>query len=131
MAASALMDWRGSRQVAIGVFALSTAYLLGYKDVWEHSYAFAVLPLFWIQESRLVPRTLLLIAAAIIAAPTPFILYDVPLPPGPIDPEHHWPDAVSLLHHSAKSIPLLAIYVIAFVRVLRTPRRIRSRNGVE
>ena len=84
----------------------SSAYLLCYKDVWEASYAF-IFPAIALcaeeMESFKTPGVLgslnekLFWGAAIaLAAPTAFVIYDVPLPPGPIDPEHHWSLSVSL-----------------------------------
>ena len=108
-----------TRDMGMQIFLCSAAYLLGYKDVWEHSYSFAVFPLFWLYEARAVPVKLLLTVAIIIAVPTAFVFYDVPLPSGPVDPEHHWNAAVSLLHHATKSLPLLFLYVSVVVTTLR------------
>ncbi len=105
--------------LGIGMFLFSAAYLLGYKDVWEHSYSFVVLGLIYLYESRIVDLRLLAIVTILLAAPTAFALYDVPLPEGPIDPEHQWNATVSILHHATKSIPLLVLYGCAILACIR------------
>lgn len=110
---AAVLTWRLRSRLGACLFVWSATYLLGYKDVWEHSYSFAIVALFWLYLDGRVARWIPVLGAIWIACPTGFAFYDVVLPPGPIDPEHHWSTAISFLHHATKPLGLLVPY--AFV----------------
>jgi hypothetical protein len=101
------------------IFLWSAAYLLGYKDVWEHSYAFLILALPFLYQSGLLNKKLIVICAVGIALPTAFFLYDIRLPAGPRDPEHHWYLATAVVHHSTKVIWLVILYTACLRRSYR------------
>jgi hypothetical protein len=83
-------------------------YFLIYKDVWEHHLTlilpFLVLSL-WHAPSRVVGAITLL-----LALPSPFAFYDVQGLGFTHDPQAHFTPAISLLHHSWRVAPLLALY---------------------
>lgn|GEM_PF-2304872 len=107
------------RNVSGAIFLAVATYLLGYKDVWEHSYAFAILGLVHLWVSGLVNRRLLVICAIGLAIPTGFVFYDVPLPPGPYDPEQYWSLGTSILHHATKPLWMLMLYGACVVGALQ------------
>jgi hypothetical protein len=107
-------------RTGLALLLWSCVYLLGYKDVWEHSYSF-VLPILgyvWARDFDILPRRLLLVASIGLALPTAFAFYDVPLPPGPNDPERHLAFATSVLHHATKPLWL----ILTFIAALRAAR---------
>ncbi len=128
IAVSAVATWKGSRELGGLLFLWSATYLLGYKDVWEHSYSFLILGFGWMLAQRTAPRRLLWVGAVVLALPTGFAFYDIDLPPGPIDPEHHWSAAVSLIHHATKSLPLLVVYLSVVVSTISRWRGLWHRD---
>ena len=114
-AAALAADRRHGLDFWRGVALWAGLYPCAYKDVWEHSYAMAPLVLYAMHRAGLWSRLTTALAVP-LTAPTLFALYDVPLPPGPIDPEHHWSAAVALLHHATRSLPMLALCAEAALR---------------
>ena len=113
-------SWRARERLGVGVFLGSCIYLLAFGEVWEHSYSILVLGLAFLWASDFVPPRLLLGCSIGLALPTAFALYDVALPPGGNDPEHHWSLLVSVLHHATKPLflaPLFAACVIGAERI--------------
>ena len=109
----------------------SCVYLMGYKDVWEHSYDF-VLPALayaWIRDGDVIPRQWLLVSSIGLALPTAFILYDVALPPGPRDPERYFSLVTSIVHHATKP----AFLGLAFVAALAAAYKVTgaARTGTQ
>ncbi|MEW6411052.1 MAG: glycosyltransferase 87 family protein [Candidatus Zixiibacteriota bacterium] len=116
IAVSGLATYRLRRtdNLYILVFLWSATYLLGYKDVWEHSYAFLVLGLLMLYLSRAFDPRLLLILSGAIALPTLFAFYDIPMRSlGISDPGWYWDFKTSLLHHATKPVFLLALYLLS------------------
>ena len=109
-------SWLIRERAEVGIFLWSCVYLLGFHDVWEHSYSVLVLGLGLLWTTDFVPRRLLILCSIGLALPTAFALYDLRLPPGPYDPEHGWSTAVSLLHHATKPLWLLVLYVVCVWR---------------
>jgi len=99
-------------------FLWFSTYLLGYKDVWEHSYSICIVVLLCAWMSDFFPRRLLLLAALLMALPTAFVFYDLALPAGPNDPERYWSHAVSIVHHSTKPAAILLPYAYAIWKAL-------------
>jgi hypothetical protein len=95
-------------------------YLLAYKDIWEHSYTLMPLIFYLVYKAYSKHRKILLTTAIIMALPTAFILYDVKLPAGPIDPERYWDIKISMLHHATKSFPLLLLYSYLIYRAFKS-----------
>jgi len=79
----------------------SAAYLLAYKDVWEHHYVLLLPPLVLLALRRENPW-LWLPPFLISALPGLFALYDVPGIGYNEDPQVYWRSATSLLHHGGK-----------------------------
>lgn len=112
------------------LYLLSSIYLIGYKDIWEHSYVFALVCGLFLYRGNIVPNRILVIFMALLAAPTAFIFYDIPLPTGPNDPEHYWSFSVTVLHHLTKSLPCLLLYLIVLAsRGLDSKVRVTDRPG--
>lgn len=122
-------SWLTRDRIEVGIFMWSCVYLMGYHDVWEHSHAMLVLGLGLLWTVDFVPRRILVPCSIGLAAPTAFALYDVPLPPGPYDPEHQWSAAVSLLHHATKPAWLLALYLACVWQAERARRAGRAGPG--
>jgi hypothetical protein len=83
-------------------------YFLVYKDVWEHHLTL-LLPFLVLALWR-SPTPLLIGLVILLALPSPFVLYD---PPGlgfNVDPQPFFSSRTSLLHHSWRVVPLLALY---------------------
>lgn len=111
-ALSALATWTLRQRWGACIALWSVTYLLGYKDVWEHSYAFmlpALLAL-WSDQPG-VERRLVWLAAVGLALPTLLVLYHPDLPPGPYDPEPVWDLPISLLHHATKPLFAIVLYI--------------------
>lgn len=84
-------------------------FFLIYKDVWEHHYVFLLPIMVALYAQSYVPK--LLWVFALIALPTPFILFDVePGVYGAIDPEREWGIGISLLYRSSKLLPLALLW---------------------
>jgi len=81
----------------------SAAYLLCYKDVWEHHYVLLLPPLVLLALRRVSPWVWLP-PFLVSALPTLFALYDVPNIGYNEDPQRYWLPAVSLLHHAWKPV---------------------------
>jgi hypothetical protein len=81
----------------------SAAYLLLYKDVWEHHYVLLLPPLVLLALRRESPWVWLP-PFLVSALPTLFALYDVPGLGYNEDPQHYWLPTVSLLHHAWKPV---------------------------
>lgn len=123
VAVSGAVSWKKRANLPLALFLWSAVYLLGYKDVWEHSYSFSVFCFIWLYAANVLSPKLVMTFAILAALPTAFALYDVPLPPGPFDPEHHWSAPVAFLHHATRSVPFLICYVLVVVACLRNGRR--------
>ena len=108
----------------------SAAYLLAYKDVWEHHYVLLLPPLVLLALRRENPW-LWLPPFLISALPGLFALYDVPSIGYNEDPQVYWRPATSLLHHGGK--PLAPLWLMAGLLIQSrarinqaAPRRARS-----
>lgn len=120
---SLLAAWRLRFEWEAAVFLWAATYVLGYKDVWEHSYTFLLVGLAFLWISRRERTTVFLVCTIALALPTAFGLYDVrPLPPGPPDPEHGWSALTAVLHHATKPLWVLVLWV----RCLRSAWRRQS-----
>ena len=109
--------WRAEKQPAgshpllqhsstplLHLYALaSAAYLLCYKDVWEHHYLLLLPPLVLLALRRESPWVWLP-PFLVSALPTLFALYDVLGIGYNEDPQRYWLPAVSLLHHAWKPV---------------------------
>lgn len=104
--------------------ALSAAYLLIYKDVWEHHYVVVLPPLVLLALAQFLrvpgaPTAWTWLPPFVIAAlPTLFALYDLPALGYNEDPQRYWTAAVSLLHHAWKPVAPLWLFGALFVRSL-------------
>ena len=90
--------------------ACSAAYLLTYKDVWEHHYVLLLPPLVLL-ALRKESKWLWLPPFLISALPGLFALYDLPGLGYNEDPQVYWRPATSLLHHGGK--PVAALWLLA------------------
>ena len=90
--------------------ACSAAYLLAYKDVWEHHYVLLLPPLVLL-TLRKQSKWLWLPPFLISALPGLFALYDLPGIGYNEDPQVYWRPATSLLHHTGK--PLAPLWLLA------------------
>jgi len=90
--------------------ACSAAYLLTYKDVWEHHYVLLLPPLVLLALRKESPW-LWLSPFLISALPGLFALYDLPGLGYNEDPQVYWRPATSLLHHGGK--PVAALWLLA------------------
>ena len=88
----------------------SAAYLLCYKDVWEHHYVLLLPPLVLLALRRESPW-LWLPPFLVSALPGLFALYDLPSLGYNEDPQVYWRPATSLLHHGSK--PLAPLWLMA------------------
>jgi hypothetical protein len=88
----------------------SAAYLLAYKDVWEHHYVLLLPPLVLLALRR-ESKWLWLPPFLISALPGLFALYDLPGIGYNEDPQVYWRPATSLLHHGGK--PLAPLWLMA------------------
>lgn len=117
-----VVTYRFRNRAHIGpmVFIWSAVYLLGYKDVWEHTYAFALLGLLYLWLSQLISEKWLLVVAVWLALPTAFVFYDINFYSGAFnDPGWHWNFGINLLHHLTKPLPLLILFLTVVIRMLR------------
>ena len=89
--------------------ACSAAYLLLYKDVWEHHYVLLLPPLVFLALRR-EPARLWMPPFILCALPTLFALYDVRSLGYNEDPQRYWQSGVSLLHHSWKPLAPLWLF---------------------
>ncbi|MDQ2688060.1 MAG: DUF2029 domain-containing protein, partial [Armatimonadota bacterium] len=81
--------------------ALSAAYLLTYKDVWEHHFVLLLPPLVLL-ALRKESRWLWLPPFVVCALPSLFVLYDLPHLGYNEEPQPYWNHAVSLIQHGWK-----------------------------
>ena len=98
--------------------AASAAYLLLYKDVWEHHYVLLLPPLVLLALRRESPWVWLP-PFLVSALPGLFVLYDVPNIGYNEDPQRYFLPAVSLLHHAWKPVAPLWLSVAIGVQAFR------------
>lgn len=111
LALAGFTAWRRRPLIEPAALLWTCSFLLVYKDIWEHSYAFLLVPLALYFCRPEAPSRLVIVGAIAIALPTAFALYDVALPPGPNDPEPFWSLATSLAHHATKPAGVIVIMV--------------------
>jgi hypothetical protein len=112
--------WTARADAWLSGCLLTVVFLLGYKDVWEHTYSFAAVPLLCACLSGAVNRRALLFAAVWTALPTAFVLYDRPT--GDIDPESAWGLTESVIHHATKPVGVTVLFVAALAAAFRRPQ---------
>ena len=102
--AALVATYRGRDALPLLALWMCTFFLV-YKDVWEHHYVFLQPVLVALYARSGSPKFLWIFA--LIALPTPFVLFDIePGVYGPIDPERTWGPVTSLAYRSTKLIPL-------------------------
>ncbi len=106
--------------------ACSAAYLLTYKDVWEHHYVLLLPPLVLL-ALRKESKWLWLPPFLISALPGLFALYDLPGLGYNEDPQVYWRPATSLLHHGGK--PIAALWLLAGLVASGHPLARRSQTA--
>jgi hypothetical protein len=89
-------------------------FFLVFKDIWEYHYVMMI-PLF-VGYYLLTRSKFILVLFIIVAAPTPFFLYDFP---ANTHPQEYWSTPLSIMHHSLKSVPTLLFYLWIVRRELR------------
>jgi len=110
------LTFRRSRIDILNNIALWTlAFFLIFKDIWEYHYVM-LLPIFVAYYLKTGSRFVLLVFI-LIALPTPFVLYDVP---GVENPQVYWSTPLSILHHSFKAIPTLALFIWVAAREFKS-----------
>jgi hypothetical protein len=97
------------------------AYFLIYKDVWEHHLTL-LLPFLVLSILR-APSRITTWVVVLLALPSPFVFYDVPGIGFNIDPQPLFSPEVSLLHHSWRVLPLLALYLHWVASIVRAERK--------
>ncbi|NOY88662.1 MAG: DUF2029 domain-containing protein, partial [FCB group bacterium] len=108
---------RKSKQLELLIFLWVATYLLGYKDIWEHTYSLLIFGLLFLYLSKAINPRLLLICSVAIALPTAFAFYDITFFHGAFnDPDWHWGFATSLIHHATKPIWVLVLYVACLIQ---------------
>lgn len=121
-------EGNAERRMRMLYAACSAAYLLTYKDVWEHHYVLLLPPLVLLALRR-ESKWLWLPPFLISALPGLFALYDLPGAGYNEDPQVYWRPATSLLHHGGKPLaPLwlmagLLVQSLAQKRAIPPPRR--------
>ena len=105
--------------------ACSAAYLLGYKDVWEHHYLLLLPPIVLLALRR-ERRRLWLPPFLVCALPGLFALYDLPGIGYNEDPQVYWRPATSLLHHGIK--PLAPLWLLAGLLAQSVPQKVPRRG---
>jgi len=98
----------------------SAAYLLCYKDVWEHHYVLLLPPLVLLALRR-ESVWLWLPPFLVSALPSLFALYDLPGLGYNEDPQVYWRPATSLLHHGSK--PLAPLWLMVALLLQSFPLR--------
>lgn len=102
--AALVATYRGRDTLPLLALWMCTFFLV-YKDVWEHHYVFLQPVLVALYAHSGSPKFLWIFA--LIALPTPFVLFDIePGVYGPIDPERTWGPVTSIAYRSTKLIPL-------------------------
>jgi predicted double-glycine peptidase len=116
-------DAQGRQQSFAGALlylyaGLSAAYLLTYKDVWEHHYTLLMGPLVLLAIRK--ERTAVWLPPFLICAlPTLFALYDVRALGSNDDPQEYWTRSLSLLHHFQK--PLAPLWLMTGILLSSFP----------
>ncbi len=96
-------------------------YFFVFREVWEYHYVL-LQPLFVLFYAKTRARVLWVIFA-LAAAPTLFVLYDVPMD----DPEIYWSAFEHILNHTFKVVPLVWLFVwVAAGYYRRHARRMES-----
>ena len=104
LVAALVATYRGRHALPLLALWMCTFFLV-YKDVWEHHYVFLQPVLVALYAHSGSPKFLWIFA--LIALPTPFVLFDIePGVYGPIDPERTWEPVASIAYRSTKLIPL-------------------------
>ncbi|MXW80268.1 MAG: DUF2029 domain-containing protein [Gemmatimonadetes bacterium] len=104
LVATLVATYRGRDALPLLALWMCTFFLV-YKDVWEHHYVFLQPVIVALYAHSGSPKFLWIFA--LIAQPTPFVLFDIePGVYGPIDPERTWGPVTSLAYRSTKLIPL-------------------------
>lgn len=95
-------------------------FFLVFKDIWEYHYVMLI-PLFvgFYLQTR---SKFILVLFILVAAPTPFFLYDLP---ANAHPQAYWSTPLSIMHHSLKSVPTLLFYLWIVRRELREAGGVR------
>jgi hypothetical protein len=109
IAISTVATWRAQHRPEVCVALWTCTFLLGYKDVWEHTYSFALPALLLRLRSESVSARLVVVCAVGLALPTGFVAYDIPVPTG-YDPAYLFDTATSLIHHATKPIWVLILF---------------------
>ncbi|MFQ5453044.1 MAG: glycosyltransferase 87 family protein [Candidatus Zixiibacteriota bacterium] len=111
---------RKSNRVDILIFIWTATYLLGYKDIWEHTHSLLIFGMFFLYCSKQINPKLLFISTAALALPTAFVFYDITFYSGAFnDPGWHWSFPISFVHHLSKPIWVLVLYIIVIVKSQR------------
>jgi hypothetical protein len=119
---SFLLTIRKKRIDPLGSITLWTlTFFLVFKDIWEYHYVILV-PLF-VGLYLETGSKYLLVLFAMLAIPTPFVLYDVPASD---NPQAYWSAPLSIIHHSMKAVPTLLFYLWIVRRELRDAGGFRS-----
>lgn len=110
-----LLTLRKKRIDLLGNISLWTlTFFLIFKDIWEYHYVM-LLPIFVGFYLRTRSKYLLVLFI-LLAAPTPFFIYDIA---GTDNPQFFWSTPLSLFHHSLKAVPTLLLYIWIVRRELR------------
>jgi len=123
-----MRDWKSMRGQSgdaegrlLALYAgCAAAYLLAYKDVWEHHYVLLLPPLVLLALRR-ESKWLWLPPFLISALPGLFALYDLPGIGYNEDPQVYWRPATSLLHHGVKPLAPLWLMTGLLVQSLAEP----------
>ena len=116
---SIILTWIYRKRFGVCVFVLGAAYFLGYRDVWEHSYVFLLPGLVFLYDSRLIPSRWTAVAAAGVALPTAFALYDPHAAGRLADPDHVWGLGTALFHHATKPVWVFFLYAACVWKAVR------------
>lgn len=109
---------RKTPHLHLTLFIWCATYLLGYKDIWEHSYSFLFFGLLSLYVSGVVGRRLLLVCSIGLALPTAFAFYDITFHSGAFnDPDWHWPLWISIVHHATKPAWLVFLSVVVTAKL--------------
>ncbi len=117
-ATAALLAWRrtlrGRDDLGMMLCLWTAMYFAISRDVWEH-HTLMLLPVATWMIAR-VPhlRIPALIAALLLALPTPFALIDVHGLGPEIDPEPFWNAGTRLFYHAFKALPAMALLWMAY-----------------
>ena len=109
------------RMDRVATFAIwLSAYFLAYISVWEHHYVMLLPPLVALVALRPRFRPVALVTFAFVAIPTPYAIIehtvaDAQLPAEELrgffgSPQLYWPAWAGVWHHSAKTLPVFALW---------------------